>query len=95
MSEDSVATEPELGERTRPAPKVEQVSRGGPGVNALQRAESHTRSVLKAISWRTLGTVDTFLISWFLTGRLTLAGSIAGLEFATKIACTCTSGSGR
>jgi uncharacterized membrane protein len=55
-------------------------------VDAVQGTESHARSVLKAISWRTLGTVDTFVISWFLTGRLTLAGSIAGLEFATKIA---------
>jgi uncharacterized membrane protein len=55
-------------------------------VDARQRAESHARSVLKAVSWRTLGTVDTFVISWFMTGRLSLAGSIAGLEFATKIA---------
>jgi uncharacterized membrane protein len=52
----------------------------------FQGAETHTRSVLKAISWRTLGTLDTFVISWFLTGRLELAGSIAGLEFITKIA---------
>jgi uncharacterized membrane protein len=44
------------------------------------------RSVVKAVSWRTLGTIDTFVISWVLTGRLTLAGSIAGLEFATKLA---------
>jgi uncharacterized membrane protein len=55
-------------------------------VDAVRGAESHARSVLKAMSWRTLGTIDTFVISWFLTGRLTLAGSIAGLEFATKIA---------
>ncbi len=55
-------------------------------MDAVQGSESHARSIVKAISWRTLGTVDTFVISWFLTGRLTLAGSIAGLEFATKIA---------
>jgi uncharacterized membrane protein len=55
-------------------------------VDVLYGAESHTRSVAKAVSWRTLGTVDTFVISWVMTGRLTLAGSIAGLEFATKIA---------
>lgn len=48
-------------------------------------AESHTRSVLKAVSWRILGTLDTFVISWFLTGKVALAGSIAALEFATKI----------
>jgi uncharacterized membrane protein len=55
-------------------------------VDTLHGVESHARSVAKAVSWRTLGTVDTFVISWFMTGRLTLAGSIAGLEFATKIA---------
>ena len=48
-------------------------------------AETHTRSFLKAFSWRTLGTLDTFVISWILTGKLAMAGSIAGLEFVTKI----------
>lgn len=51
----------------------------------LRGAESHTRSILKAISWRTLGTLDTFAISWFMTGKVAIAGSIAGLEIATKI----------
>jgi uncharacterized membrane protein len=49
-------------------------------------AETHARSVLKAVSWRTLGTLDTFAISWFMTGRVEVAGSIAGLEIITKIA---------
>ena len=48
-------------------------------------AESHTRSILKAVSWRVLGTLDTFVISWILTGKVGLAGSIAALEFLTKI----------
>jgi len=52
----------------------------------LRGAETHTRSVVKAISWRTLGTLDTFAISWFMTGRIEIAGSIAGLEVVTKIA---------
>jgi len=50
-------------------------------------AETHTRSVLKAISWRTLGTLDTFAISWFFTGQVHIAGSIAAFEIFTKIAC--------
>jgi uncharacterized membrane protein len=33
-----------------------------------------------------LGTLDTFAISWFLTGKVQMAGSIAGLELVTKIA---------
>jgi uncharacterized membrane protein len=52
----------------------------------FQGAETHLRSVLKAISWRTLGTLDTFAISWFMTGRVAVAGSIAGIEIVTKIA---------
>ena len=49
-------------------------------------AETHMRSVAKAVSWRTLGTLDTFGISWFMTGRIEIAGSIAGMEIITKIA---------
>ena len=52
----------------------------------FQGAETHTRSVLKAVSWRMLGTLDTFVINWFLTGKLELASLIAGFEFITKIA---------
>ena len=55
-------------------------------VVSFRTAETHTRSVLKAISWRTMGTLDTFAISWFMTGRVEIAGSIAGLEIITKIA---------
>ena len=40
----------------------------------------------RPLSWRTLGTLDTFAISWLLTGRVEIAGSIAGLEIVTKIA---------
>jgi uncharacterized membrane protein len=62
------------------------VQQGGDRVISFRGAETHTRSVLKAVSWRTLGTLDTFAISWFFTGRIEIAGSIAALEIATKIA---------
>jgi uncharacterized membrane protein len=62
------------------------VKRGASRVGSFRGAETHTRSVLKAISWRTLGTLDTFAISWFMTGRVEIAGSIAALEVVTKIA---------
>ena len=51
-----------------------------------RRRESHTRSVAKAVSWRVTGTIDTFVVSLFVTGRLGIAGSIAATEFLTKIA---------
>jgi uncharacterized membrane protein len=55
-------------------------------VVSFRGAETHARSILKAVSWRTLGTLDTFAISWFMTGRVEIAGSIAALEIVTKIA---------
>ena len=48
-------------------------------------ADSHARSVAKAVSWRTLGTLDTFAISWLITGTPALAGGIAATEVATKV----------
>jgi uncharacterized membrane protein len=43
------------------------------------------RSLVKAISWRITGTLDTFIISWLVTGKPALATSIALTEIATKI----------
>ena len=48
--------------------------------------EAHRRSLLKAVSWRITGTLDTFVISFIVTGRATIAGSIAATELLTKIA---------
>jgi uncharacterized membrane protein len=48
--------------------------------------EAHSRSLLKAMSWRITGTLDTFIIGFIVTGRLTIAGSIAATELFTKIA---------
>ncbi len=47
--------------------------------------EAHTRSIVKAISWRTLGSIDTFLLGWLFTGSPAQAGAIAGTEVVTKI----------
>ena len=47
--------------------------------------ENHSRSLIKAISWRITGTVDTFIISWLITGRVKIATGIAFTEIFTKI----------
>ena len=47
--------------------------------------ESHSRSFVKAASWRLLGSIDTFLLSWFFTGNAKAAGAIASTEVITKI----------
>jgi hypothetical protein len=33
--------------------------------NLLRGREGHGRSFIKAVSWRTVGTIDTFVISFF------------------------------
>ncbi|MFD1551016.1 hypothetical protein DNU06_04555 [Putridiphycobacter roseus] len=48
-------------------------------------SEKPIRSIIKSISWRTVGTIDTVLISWFVTGTLSLAFSIGAIELLTKM----------
>ena len=48
-------------------------------------SEKPMRSVIKSLSWRTIGTLDTILISWFVTGTLSLAFSIGAIELVTKM----------
>jgi uncharacterized membrane protein len=52
----------------------------------LENQEKHSRSIAKAVSWRVTGTIDTFIISAIVTGKLGVAGSIAATELFTKIA---------
>jgi uncharacterized membrane protein len=50
------------------------------------QGEAHTRSFIKAVSWRVTGSIDTFIISLFVTGKFSIAGAIASVEVITKIA---------
>ena len=47
--------------------------------------EKGYRSLVKAISWRTLGTIDTIFISWIIVGDINFAVSIGGVELFTKM----------
>lgn len=42
------------------------------------------RSAAKAVSWRVIGTIDTFVLSFLITHKPITAASIAGLEVLTK-----------
>ncbi|MDG3580993.1 DUF2061 domain-containing protein [Galbibacter pacificus] len=44
-----------------------------------------SRSIAKSVSWRIVGTMDTILISWFVTGTFKLALSIGFIELVTKM----------
>ena len=48
-------------------------------------SDTPLRSLSKAISWRITGTLDTFIISWIITGQLLIASGIAFTEIITKI----------
>jgi len=47
--------------------------------------DSHSRSFIKAVSWRLLGTFDTFMITLLVTGSIKWAGSITSVESVTKV----------
>lgn len=47
--------------------------------------ESHLRSIVKAFSWRFISTCTTFAIVYIVTGELSIATSIAGVEVVIKM----------
>ena len=48
--------------------------------------ESHTRSLLKGLSWRIVATCTIMIIIWYKTGDLSLAGQVGFIEFIVKYA---------
>jgi uncharacterized membrane protein len=43
------------------------------------------RHILKTITWRIVGTLDTFLLSWLITGSIKLGAAIGAVEVITKM----------
>lgn len=48
-------------------------------------SERYSRSLIKAITWRFFGSMDTLVLSWIVTGQFKIAVTIMSIEFATKI----------
>ena len=46
---------------------------------------SYKRHIAKTITWRLVGTIDTMLLGWIVTGDLKLGLAIGGLEVITKM----------
>lgn len=42
------------------------------------------RHMAKAISWRVVGTLDTTILAWIITGSIELGAMIGGIEVITK-----------
>ena len=47
--------------------------------------ETKRRSVVKALTWRVIASLDTTVIAYFVTGDITKAISIGGFEVITKM----------
>lgn len=43
------------------------------------------RHILKTITWRIVGTIDTIILSWVITGNLKIGMAIGGVEVITKM----------
>lgn len=64
---------------------LDQVTGKNKGYRGDRLSEKPLRSIVKSISWRILGTIDTVLIAWFVTGKLNVAFSIGSIEWLTKM----------
>lgn len=51
----------------------------------VKNGDSAAKSMLKTISWRIVGTIDTMVIAYLLTGELAIAFSIGSVEVVTKM----------
>ena len=47
--------------------------------------ESHKRHIVKSISWRFFGSLDTMLLAWLISGNPLIGFKIASFEVITKI----------
>jgi len=46
---------------------------------------SKKRHILKTVTWRIVGTLDTMILSWIITGSLKIGMAIGGVELITKM----------
>ena len=53
-------------------------------IGRVKKKVNRTRSLVKAFTWRIAASLDTFLISYLITGRFDWATSIASFEIITK-----------
>lgn len=45
-----------------------------------------TKTLIKTLTWRTVGTADIMFWTWFATGKITVAAGFAAAHFAYKAA---------
>lgn len=50
-----------------------------------KRSLDHARHIAKTITWRIIGTIDTMVITWLITGDPMTGLKIGGVEVFTKM----------
>jgi len=53
-------------------------------IENLKDPRSRSRSLAKALTWRITATLTTAVIAYFVTGELSTAAMIGGIEFILK-----------
>lgn len=43
------------------------------------------RHIAKTVTWRVIGTIDTIVLSWIVTGNMAVGLTIGGVEVITKM----------
>ena len=51
----------------------------------INKNSSKKRHIAKTFTWRTIGTIDTMLLGWFISGDPMIGIKIGGLELFTKM----------
>jgi len=51
----------------------------------VRRGDSNVKTIFKTISWRIVGTIDTMVIAYLITGEIAMAASIGSVEVFTKM----------
>jgi len=59
---------------------------GVANIKTIKKENTIARHLAKTISWRVIGTLDTMLLGWLITGSLNIGLAIGGTEVITKMA---------
>ena len=54
-------------------------------IENAQKGDSNLKSLAKTVSWRIVGTIDTIIISYIITGETSMALSIGSVEVVSKM----------
>jgi uncharacterized membrane protein len=80
--EDNDLTEPLSGGDGIALPPLYE---GDTAATPVHHHESHTRSIVKGLTWRVVATSTTTLIAWMITGEVDMALKIGFFEFFAKL----------